>query len=213
VSGATRSIGSTRPDAVIAGILLASGASRRFGADKLVAPLDGRAVVRWSAEALVGVVDELVVVVRADAPALRAALDGLRLRIVVNHESARGMSTAIRAGIDTLSPEVEAAVVALGDQPLVERRVIERLVEQWRAGGARAVQPRYAEGRGHPVLFDASLFPALRALDADVGARVLLDSLGDALAVVSVAGSRPADVDTPASLRAVAAELARRGGA
>ena len=196
---------------MIAGVLLASGASTRFDGNKLLAPLDGRPIVRWSAESLAGVVDELVVVVREDASAIRAALEGLAIRWVVNHDAERGMSTAIRAGIATLPSQAEAAIVALGDQPLVDRRVVERLVERWRERGARAVQPRYDDGRGHPVLFDASLFPALCALDGDVGARAVLDSVGDALEVLTVAGRRPIDVDTRESLRALASELARRG--
>jgi molybdenum cofactor cytidylyltransferase len=196
---------------VIAGVLLASGASRRFGADKLTAQLDGRAIVRWSAEALVGVVDEVVVVVRDDTSAVLAVLDGLPIRWVVNRESDRGMSTAIRAGIAALPAHVEAAIVALGDQPLVDRRVVAQLVERWRATHARAIQPRYDDGPGHPVLFDVTLFPKLCALEGDVGARAVLGSLGGALDVVPIAGPRPIDVDTPETLRAVAADLARRG--
>jgi CTP:molybdopterin cytidylyltransferase MocA len=65
---------------VIAGVLLASGASRRFGADKLVAPLGGRPVVRWSAEALAHAVDACHVVVRQDAERVREALSGLDVR-------------------------------------------------------------------------------------------------------------------------------------
>jgi molybdenum cofactor cytidylyltransferase len=207
VSGATRS---TPPEHVIAGVLLASGASRRFGTDKLIAPLDGRAIVRWSAEALVGVVDELVVVVRDDTSPVRAALDGIPSRCVVNHEAERGMSAALRAGIAALPADVEAAIVALGDQPLVDRRVVTQLVERWRATLARAIQPRYDDGPGHPVLFDATLFPTLCALEGDVGARAVLDSLGDELGVVAIEGPRPIDVDTLETLRAVAADLAQR---
>ena len=195
---------------MIAGVLLASGASRRFGADKLMAPLDGRAIVRWCAEALVAAVDELVVVVRDDASPVRAALDGLPIRWVINREAERGMSTAIRAGIAVLPADVEAAIVALGDQPLVDRGVVTQLVERWRATHARAIQPLYDDGPGHPVLFDATLFPKLGALEGDVGARAVLDSLGDALHVVTIAGPRPIDVDTPETLRAVAADLAQR---
>ena len=195
---------------MIAGILLASGASTRFGGDKLLAPLDGRPIVRWSAEALAGAVDELVIVVREDAAGIRAALDGLPVRWAVNHDAERGMSTAIRAGITALPTDAEAAVVALGDQPLVDRRIVERLVARWRASGARAVQPRYDDGRGHPVLFDSALFPALCALEGDVGARAVLDSVGDALDLLTVAGPRPTDVDTPEQLRAVAAAVAWR---
>jgi molybdenum cofactor cytidylyltransferase len=215
---------------VIAGILLASGASTRFGGDKLVAALDDRAVVRWSAEALARAVDTLVVVVREDphpsalrpevrsaagrshqASPIRRALEGVPIRWAINRDAERGMSTAIRAGIDVLPARVDAAIVALGDQPLVDASVVARLVARWRECRAPAVQPCYDDGRGHPVLFARALFPALSALEGDVGARAVLDSLGDALDLLTVAGPRPIDVDTPDALEAVAAELARRG--
>jgi len=195
---------------VIAGILLASGASTRFGGDKLLATLEARPVVRWSAEALAGAVDDLVVVVRDDASPTRRALEGLSIRWAINRDAEHGMSTAIRAGIAALPTDADAAIIALGDQPLVDRRVVEALVARWRQGGAPVVQPCYEDGRGHPVLFDASLFAALRALEGDVGARAVLDSAGDALALLSIAGPRPIDVDTPEALRTVAAALARR---
>jgi molybdenum cofactor cytidylyltransferase len=195
---------------VIAGILLASGASTRFGGDKLLATLEGRPVVRWSAEALAGAVDDLVVVVRDEASPIREALEGLPVRWAINPDAEHGMSTAIRAGIAAVPADVDAAIIALGDQPLVDPRVAEALVARWREGGATAVQPRYADGHGHPVLFDASLFPTLRALEGDVGARAVLDSAGDALALLSVAGLRPIDVDTPEALHTVAAAVARR---
>jgi molybdenum cofactor cytidylyltransferase len=83
-------------------------------------------------------------------------------------------------------------------------------VARWREGGARAVAPLYEDGRGHPVLFAASLFPALLALEGDRGARAVLDALGDDLALVPIEDRAPADVDTPAALEAVSAQLASR---
>jgi molybdenum cofactor cytidylyltransferase len=196
---------------VIAGILLASGASHRFGSDKLLAPLGGRAVIRWSADVLASSVDTVYVVVPAASTALTRALDGVPVRWVMNDEAHTGMSSSIRAGIAALEDDTEAAIIALGDQPLIDRAVVVRLVARWREGGARAVAPLYEDGRGHPVVFGASLFPALLALEGDRGARVVLDGLGDALALVTIEGRAPADVDTPAALDVVAAQLASRG--
>src|SRR5215210_5399346 len=95
-SGATRS---TPRDALIAGLLLASGASRRFGSDKLLAPLAGRPVIRWSAEALHEAVDAMYVVVPEDSASLRHALHGMSARWVENGAAHTGMASSIRAGI------------------------------------------------------------------------------------------------------------------
>lgn len=194
---------------MVAAVLLASGASRRFGSDKLLAPLGGRAVIRWSAEVLASSVDALYVVVPASSHALERALDGVPIRCVTNEDAHTGMSSSIRAGIAALDARTDAAIVALGDQPLIDRAVVARLVARWREGGVRAVVPRYDDGRGHPALFDASLFPELLALEGDRGARAVLDTLGDELALVAVEGRAPADVDTPEALEEMAAQLAR----
>jgi molybdenum cofactor cytidylyltransferase len=191
---------------MIAGLLLASGASRRFGSNKLLAPLDGRPVVRWSAEALASAVDETWVVVPARSAEVRAALDGLPVRCVENLVADEGMASSIRAGIAALPAEADAVVITLGDQPLIDGDVIRRVVATWRASPAprSAVVAAYEDGRGHPVLFDAALFPALLALEGDRGARELLASLGEAAIVVGVPGGRPADVDTPEALASLA---------
>ena len=194
---------------MIAGLLLASGASRRFGANKLVAPLDGRPMVRWSAEALASAVDAAYVVVPSQDREIRAALRGLRLHWVENADATEGMASSIRAGVATLPAEAEAVVITLGDQPLIHGDLIRDVVATWRAAppGIRAVAAQYEDGRGHPVLFGAALFADLKALEGDRGARELLASLGESLAVVRATGVRPADVDTPDALAAL-----ERGG-
>jgi len=187
---------------MIAGLLLASGASRRYGSNKLVAPLDGRPIVRWSAEALANVVEETWVVVPVRSAEVRAALDGLPVRWVENSVAHEGMASSIRAGIAALPDDAEAVVITLGDQPLIDGDVIRRVVAAWRAAPARcrAVVTSYLDGRGHPALFGAALFPALLSLEGDRGARELLAGLGDAVAVVTEPHPRPADVDTPEAL-------------
>jgi molybdenum cofactor cytidylyltransferase len=194
---------------VIAGLLLASGASRRFGANKLVAPLDGRPMVRWSAEALASAVDAAYVVVPSHDTEIRAALRGLHLHWVENPDADEGMARSIRAGVATLPAEAEAVVITLGDQPLIDGNIIRNVLAAWRTAppGIRAVAAEYEDGRGHPVLFGAALFAELRALEGDRGARELLASLGESLAVVHASGVRPADVDTRDALAAL-----ERGG-
>ena len=181
---------------MIAGLLLAAGRSTRFGADKLTAKLDGKAVVRWSAETVINL-DDGYVVVPPGADAVTQALARLDVTFVVNLARAEGMASSLRAGVAALPGDVEAVVVALGDQPLASAAVTQALCARWREGGADAVAPVYADGRGHPVLFGRSCFGALAELRGDVGARAVLESLGERLALIPVEGDAPLDVDTP----------------
>src|SRR4051794_10550458 len=121
---------------MIAGVLLASGASRRFGSNKLVAPLGGRPIVRWSAEALAGAVDETWIVASERAAEVRGALDGLPVHWVENPDARDGMASSIRAGVAALPPDAEGVVITLGDQPLIDGEVIRRVVAVWRRATA-----------------------------------------------------------------------------
>jgi molybdenum cofactor cytidylyltransferase len=184
---------------VIAGLLLAAGKSTRFGADKLTAKLDGKAVVRLSAECL-RLLDAVYVVIPPGADAITQALARLDVTFVVNLGRAEGMASSLRAGIAALPADVDAVVVALGDQPLASPGVTNALVQRWKAGGADAVAPQYRDGRGHPVLFGRACFGALGTLEGDVGARTVLDALGERVALVSFESDMPVDVDTPEAL-------------
>jgi molybdenum cofactor cytidylyltransferase len=191
---------------MIAGLLLAAGRGRRFGmvGDKLLAPLAGRPVIAWSAAALTRGTDVLHVVVPVDAVAIADALAGIPHRLVRHAGRDEGMGSSLRAGIGSLGPDIGAVVVALADQPALDARVVERLLAAWHASGARAVAPRYRDGRGHPVLFARALFDSLSLLGGDTGARHLLDALGEDLECIDVEAGAPLDVDTVEALDHVA---------
>lgn len=191
---------------MIAALLLAAGESRRFGGglQKLVQQLDGRPVVRWSAESLIGPpVDEVIVVVGENDQPIRDALQGLAVRFVRNLQAQEGMATSLALGMDAVSASAEAVLVALGDEPLAGRGPLERVVERYRAGGVAIVAPLFRGVRGHPVLFDRSVFPELRKLTGDRGARTVTDLDESRRALVELDLPKPVDVDTPADLARV----------
>ncbi len=188
---------------MISALLLAAGASRRFGAPKLLQALNGKAVVRWSADSLVSVADELVVVAAADNGALLKALEGVTARIVVNARAADGMATSLACGVAALGDDVDGVLVALGDEPLLPRRCHERVLARYREGGASVVAATYRGARGHPVMFGRGVFKELRELTGDRGARAVVDREPGRLALVEMDEAHPIDVDTPADLARV----------
>jgi molybdenum cofactor cytidylyltransferase len=183
---------------VIAGVVLAAGLSRRMGRPKLLLELEGRPVIRHSVETLAGAgIEDVVVVVSPEAAAIQSALAGLPVRFAVNPAPAAGQAGSVVAGVKALAPGTEAALIALGDQPGVPRAVLVGLCECHRATGLPIVAPRYREGRGNPVLFDAAVFPELLQLTGDEGARGIIDADPTRVALVPFDLSMPRDLDTP----------------
>ncbi len=187
---------------MIAGIVLAAGASRRFGSQKLLATVRGVPLVRRTVERLVATsLDDIVVVLGSHAAAVNAALVGLDVRTVVNAEYEAGMSTSLRVGLDALPATAEAALVALADQPAVGAEIVDRLVERYRDDRSAIVAPRYRDGvRGNPVLFDRALFAELRAASGDEGGRSVVARDPHRVTLVELEQEMPRDVDVPEDL-------------
>ncbi|HSC32256.1 MAG TPA: nucleotidyltransferase family protein [Gemmatimonadaceae bacterium] len=198
---------------MIAGVVLAAGASRRFadgrGAQKLVAPAAGKPVVRWTVErVLASRVDHVVVVTGYERDAVKSALSNLHVRIAHNPNFARGLGASLEAGIAALPAAVTGAIIVLGDQPTVSTAVIDKLVDVWHERRMPIVAPLYRGVRGNPVLFAASVFHELRAVGGDHGARDIITRSPERVTLLDVDAEMPLDVDDRASLDAVSRALA-----
>jgi molybdenum cofactor cytidylyltransferase len=187
---------------VIAALLLAAGAARRFGGAKLLQDLYGKPVVRWSAEALhQPLVGEIVVVVPPEHSAIRAALAGLDVRFAVNPDPGQGLGSSIASGMTLIGAAADAVIIALADAPRPSATALGRVVSRYRRGGARIVVPRLRGGvRAHPVPFYRSIFGELAALANDEGARAVTDRDPGRLVFVEVDEVAPSDIDTPEDL-------------
>lgn len=189
----------------VAAIVLAAGAGSRFGGGKLLAELDGAPLVEHVLSVLEKApVGETVVVVGADAERVREVCEPYEVRVVQNPGWAAGQSTSVRAGILALGPRARAAVVLLGDQPLVGAGAVERLVEAFGEGADVAVAT-YGGRRRNPVLFSRDVWPSLlEDLSGDEGARGFLRRRPGLVVEVPCDGvGDPADVDTVEDLERV----------
>jgi CTP:molybdopterin cytidylyltransferase MocA len=189
----------------VAAIVLAAGAGSRFGGGKLLVELDGAPLVEHVLSVLEKApVGETVVVVGADAERVREVCEPYEVRVVQNPGWAAGQSTSVRAGILALGPRARAAVVLLGDQPLVGAGAVERLVGAFEEGADVAVAT-YGGRRRNPVLFSRDVWPPLlEDLSGDEGARGFLRRRPELVVEVPCDGvGDPADVDTVEDLERV----------
>ena len=184
-----------RPSGVSA-IVLAAGAGSRFGGSKLLARLGGQPLIDAVLDNLrQAPVDEVIVVVGADAPRLREVCERHGVRAVSNERWEQGQSTSVLAGLRACGGR--AAVVLLGDQPLLGAEVVERLVAAL-VEGAKVAVATYGGKRRNPVLFSREVWPLLEAeLAGDEGARPVLRRYPELVVEVPCEGvGDPADVDT-----------------
>jgi len=181
-------------------IILAAGESARMGTPKQLLLIEGKPlVVRAVEAALASPAWPVVVVLGAHAEKIRPVLARMPVLIAENPAWSEGMAASIRAGVTTLrqfSRALDAAVVALCDQPGFSAETIAQLVTAQRTTGRSIVAARYRGRNGAPALFLSGHFPALAALTGEEGARALLN--GDPARVAPV--DLPAlalDLDTP----------------
>jgi molybdenum cofactor cytidylyltransferase len=191
-------------------MILAAGESARMGTPKQLLPLDGQPLlVRAVEAALASPAWPVVVVLGAHAERIRPVLAQLPVLVVENPAWPEGMASSLRTGITTLrqfSRALDAALVALCDQPAFSTNTIARLVAAQRATGRSIVAARYAGRHGAPALFLREHFAALAALTGEEGARALLN--GDPATVTAV--DLPAlalDLDTPEDYASMQSKL------
>jgi len=194
---------------VVAIILAAGRGTRMGGPNKLLAELNGKPLVRIVAEqALASHAARTIVVTGHQVGAVETALAGLDVSFVHNPDFVAGIASSVKAGIAALAEDVDGVVVCLGDMPLIDAALIDRLIAAFDPDRGALIAVPVADGRrGNPVLWSRRFFGELMTLDGDVGARHLIAKHSEAVAEVPVEGHAAfLDIDTPQAL-----DDARRG--
>ncbi len=183
-------------------VVLAAGASSRMGRPKAELALDARGttflslIVRSACAA--GFAD--IVIVGGAHPLPTATLSrDQRVRVVVNPSWESGQLSSLLAGLDAMSTApIEAAAVTLIDVPLVTAQTMAQLVRAWRETRRPIVRPARGDEHGHPVIFDAALFPDLRRADPAGGAKSVVRAQAGAILNLPIDDEGAfLDIDTP----------------
>jgi molybdenum cofactor cytidylyltransferase len=185
----------------IAGVILAAGCSSRMGQPKQALPFRGATLLRIAAEAALDAgCDPVFVVLGAVRQEISNELARLPVHIVENEDWRQGIGSSIGKGVEAAARlPIDALVLMLADQPLVDSRAIRRLMDAARSGHALAAS-EYASSLGAPAVFARSLFTDLLRLDPSEGARKLIaDPRHGALAIPLPEAAM--DIDTPEDYR------------
>lgn len=194
-------------NAKVAAVVLAAGRSTRMGGpNKMLAELGGKPLVRMVAEqALASKASPVIVVTGHQADDVEKALKGLNVTFVRNPDFASGLASSVKTGIGAVPTDAAGAMVCLGDMPLIDARLIDKLIGAFSPErGSLIVVPTCDGRRGNPVLWSRRFFGELMGLSGDIGGRHLVDHHSEAVVEVPVDGDGAfLDIDTPQVLEVV----------
>jgi molybdenum cofactor cytidylyltransferase len=184
-------------------VVLAAGASTRFGATKQLVRVNGRpllhTVVSRAAE-LAG--HSVTVVLGAHAGELAPLLKHSPASVAVNRDWAEGIASSIRAGLAHTPATADAAMITLADQAAVTTEDLRRLAGAWRRNPGCIATAQYAGSVGVPAIFPRWCFRELNELRGDRGAQTLLQRHVDRLVRLPMP-SAELDIDRPEDLLAL----------
>jgi len=184
-------------------VVLAAGASTRFGATKQLVRVNGRpllhTVVSRAAE-LAG--HSVTVVLGAHAGELAPLLKHSPAAVAVNREWAEGIASSIRTGVAHTPATADAILIMLADQAAVTTEDLRRLAGAWRRNPTSIATAQYGGSMGVPAIFPRWCYRELNELRGDRGAQALLQRHVDRLVRLPMP-SAELDIDRPEDLLAL----------
>jgi len=174
-----------------AGIILAAGLSTRFGRPKQLVDLNGKPLIERVIDACLGSrLDKIVAVLGSDALQIESVLalkyGDRRFSTIINPDYRNGMSRSLRAGLSAVMQDFPAVMFLLGDQPLVNSTLIDRLLERFGASEKDICVPIHQGKRGNPTLFSSRFYKRLLTISGDIGAREVIRDFPEAVLSVEI---------------------------
>ena len=184
---------------MISAIILAAGQSKRMGQPKMLLPWGdktvlGNVIVTFREAGL-----QDILVVTGGGRERVEALVGDSARTVYNSEFSRGeMLRSVQVGMAEFTPETEAMLIALGDQPQVQAESVRAVIEGYRESKATIVIPSFQMRRGHPWLIDKKHWIEIQQMKSPRTLRDFINTHANEIYYVSVGdNSILQDLDTP----------------
>ena len=165
---------------MISAILLAAGESKRMGQPKLLLPFGNRTILEQTVDNLLNSrLNEVIVVVGHKAQELTLKLTNRPVKIVLNPVYHEGMGSSIAKGLSLVDDSCRAVMLVLADQPLIDSKTINLLIEVFLSHDKGIVVPVCRGRRGHPVIFTTKYRRRLQSLVGDIGGRQIIEEHED----------------------------------
>ena len=170
---------------MISAIVLAAGKAERMGQPKLFMPLHDKPVLQWALESVLATaVIEVICVVRDLAAGAHISVADHRLSWLVNDRADAGQSSSVITGLWAVDSKADAALFAVGHQPLISSELINALIERFNRVSAPIIAPTFQGQVRNPALFRREIFPELLKLEGDRGGRAVIEKYQDRLELV-----------------------------
>ena len=163
-----------------AGIILAAGASTRFGEPKQLLRLKDKCLLEWVLDAaLHSKLNRVVLVLGHSHQKILQALGERKrhekLLLVINPQYKKGQSLSLNLGLSKVKDDYLAAMFLLGDQPMISERIIDILIDAYRHSDHKIAVAVHKEKWGHPVIMDMQYRTEILALTKDQTLRDFLN--------------------------------------
>ena len=182
---------------LVSAILMAAGESKRMGKPKQLMPFGRSTILEQTVDNLLSSeITEIIVVVGYKAEEMIKTIASRPVKIALNPMYQLGMSTSIVTGLNLINAKTQAVMLALADQPLVDSKTINQLIEEFYNHNKGIAVPAYQGKRGHPVIFSIKYKKELLVLTGDIrGQRVTNHDPDDILEVSVDSESINIDID------------------
>jgi len=189
---------------MITAVILAAGASKRFGRNKLLEMINGKPMIRWVVEsALNSMVDEVIVVLGFEAERVAETIKDLPCKIVVNENYKEGMSSSVKCGLRNTMNKSMAILVIPGDCPLIRSEDMNKVINRYLESRKPIVIATHKGKRGHPILISREIFEeVLRISEEGMGLKEVIKKHEGEIAYAETENEGVTiDIDSPEDLK------------
>lgn len=169
-------------------IILAAGASSRFGYPKQLVRYHDESLIRYALSVATKITHHVFVVLGANAALVKKEIENSPVHKIFNNDWEEGMSSSIRCGLHEAikeNPMLDAVMFMVCDQPYVKTALLQELIAKYEETNKHIVASAYKHTVGTPVLFHKIFFPALLALKGEAGAKKIIAENMDSTATVT----------------------------